>query len=206
MADNMIYKRSLDLKEPIRLHRFRLARVDQTGKEHVLASKDMTFERLDITYQAFDGSKVAMATLQEIPNPIILYQHETYEQWVQSGKKPEHLHDKFVEVLGDTPQQFLQSFLPRTLESDPHGPGTILSGMLEAVGIKTAPNCSCKKRAVIMNAEGNDWCEVHMDMILDWLKEEAGKRKLPFIRTGAKLIVKRALSKSKRLLKKYGSA
>tara|TARA_B000000557_G_C20799245_1_gene454738 strand:+ start:1288 stop:1905 length:618 start_codon:yes stop_codon:yes gene_type:complete len=204
MADNMIYKRSLDLEDTIELNRFRLTRVDQQGKEHVLPSKKMIYDRLDITYQTFDGSKLAMATLEDIPNPIILFQEQTYEDWVQSGKKPEALHERFQEVLGDYPQQFLQAHLPRTLDSDPNGPGTILSGMLEAIGIKSAPNCSCKKRAVIMNAEGNDWCEKNMDTILDWLKEEADKRSLPFVRMGAKLIVQRAISKSRRLLKKYG--
>ena len=37
-------------------------------------------------------------------------------------------------------------------------------------------------------------------------QEEANKRGLPFIRGGAKLIVSRAIKKSRRLLKKYGSA
>ncbi len=205
MADNMIYKRSLDLEHTVHLHRYRLTRIDPQGKEHELPSKDIVLHRLDITYQAFDGSKIAMATLEDIPAPIMLFQNAEYEDWVRSGKKPEALHEKFQEVLGDYPQQFLQAHLPRTLESDPHGPGTILSGMLEALGIKSAPNCSCKKRAVIMNAEGNDWCESNMDTILDWLKEESDKRGLPFVRIGAKLIVQRAIKKSRRLLKKYGS-
>jgi hypothetical protein len=204
MADNMLYKRSIDLDNTIELHRYRLTRTDQQGKQHELPSKDIVLDRLDVTYQAFDGSKLAMATLEDIPNPIILFNQETYEGWIQSGKKPEALQDKFKELLGDHPQAYLQAHLPRTLDSDPHGPGTILSGMLEAVGIKTAPNCSCKKRAVIMNAEGNDWCEANIDTVLDWLKEEANKRGLPFVRMGAKLIVQRAISKSRRLLKKYG--
>tara|TARA_R100001163_G_scaffold65518_1_gene63046 strand:+ start:2164 stop:2784 length:621 start_codon:yes stop_codon:yes gene_type:complete len=205
MADNMIIKKSIDLPETITLHRHRLTRIDQNGKQHELPSKEIILSRLDLTFQTFDHSKVAMATLDDVPNPIILFQDEKYEEWIANGKKPEELEDRFRQGMGDTPQAFLQAYLPRTLDSDPHGPGTILAGMLEAVGIKSAPNCSCKRRAVVMNAEGNDWCEENMDTILDWLKEEANKRGLPFIRGGAKLIVSRAIKKSRRLLKKYGS-
>ena len=46
--------RSLDLEDTIELNRFRLTRVDQQGKEHVLPSKKMIYDRLDITYQTFD--------------------------------------------------------------------------------------------------------------------------------------------------------
>ena len=50
-----------------------------------------------------------------------------------------------------------------------------------------------------MNTEGPDWCEENMGTILSWLEEEAGKRNLPFVRTVAKMMVQRAVSKSRRL-------
>ena len=65
---------------------------------------------------------------------------------------------------------------PPTLESVPNGAGSILSGMISAMGIKSTPNCSCKRHALEMNTNGPDWCEENLGTILDWLNEEAQKR------------------------------
>lgn len=92
---------------------------------------------------------------------------------------------------------------PKTLEEqDPIGPGTFLSKMLEKVGIKSSPTCSCKARARSMNENGNDWCEQNIDMIVGWLREEAEKRKLPFVDIAGTLLVKRAISLSRAAKKK----
>jgi hypothetical protein len=53
-----------------------------------------------------------------------------------------------------------------------------------------------------MNIRGPEWCLNNLDTILAWLKEESAKRSLPFVETIAKLMVKKAISKSQRLLKK----
>jgi aminoglycoside N3'-acetyltransferase len=74
--------------------------------------------------------------------------------------------------------------------------------MLGSLGIRSAPTCSCKRRALEMNFRGPDWCEQNIDNIVGWLEEEAKKRRLPFIKTVAKLMVQRAISKSRRLLAK----
>lgn len=101
-----------------------------------------------------------------------------------------------------TPQistDFVSKILTQTLEQqDPNGPGTKLSEMLEKIGIKSTPNCSCKARAKMMNEKGYEWCEQNIDTIVGWLKEEAQKRKLPFIDMAGKIIVKRAISLSKK--------
>jgi len=81
--------------------------------------------------------------------------------------------------------------------SDPTGPGTFLSKMLEKIGIKASPNCSCKARAYKMNEMGADWCEQNLDLIVGWLREEATKRKLPFVDFAGKLLVKRAIKLSR---------
>lgn len=89
-------------------------------------------------------------------------------------------------------------FPPKPLqEEDPTGPGTMLSGMLEKIGIKSSPTCSCKARARIMNAHGNDWCAENLDLITGWLREEAQKRKLPFVDFAGRLLIKRAISLSR---------
>lgn len=78
------------------------------------------------------------------------------------------------------------------------GPGTELKKLLANIGIKGTPNCSCNKRALLMDQNGIEWCENNMNIIIEWLKEEAHKRNLPFIETAAKLLIKRAIHNSKK--------
>lgn len=87
---------------------------------------------------------------------------------------------------------------PQTLEDDPNGPGTILSKMLSKIGINSTPNCSCRRRAIEMNNKGPEWCEQNLDMIVGWLKEEATKRKLPFVDFAGKLLIQRAIKLSRK--------
>ena len=77
---------------------------------------------------------------------------------------------------------------------EPHGPGTELKKLLKLVGITAAPGCSCNRRAKIMDEKGCEWCKENIETIVDWLGEEAAKRKLPFVRMGAKWLVRRAIN------------
>lgn len=77
------------------------------------------------------------------------------------------------------------------------GPGTELKRLLEAVGIKSEPGCKCNKRAAYMNEMGIEWCEEHREMILDWLREAAEERGMPFIRVAASLLLSRAIAKAR---------
>jgi hypothetical protein len=108
----------------------------------------------------------------------------------------------FKARMGDDPQAFLQNLFPKSMDDDPNGPGTILSNMLSVIGIKASENCSCKRHAIEMNTRGPEWCLENLDTIMSWLKEESAKRNLPFIETIARLMVKKAINKSQRLLKK----
>lgn len=90
---------------------------------------------------------------------------------------------------------------PQTLEDFPNGPGTVLSKMLAKVGIKSSPNCSCRRRAMEMNTRGPDWCAENMDTIVGWLREESEKRKLPFVDFAGKLLIQRAIKVSRKALK-----
>lgn len=87
-------------------------------------------------------------------------------------------------------------------EQDPTGPGTFLAKTLEKIGIKSSPTCSCKARAIRMNEMGNDWCADNVPLIVSWLREEAEKRRLPFIDMAGTLLVKRAISLSRAAKKK----
>lgn len=48
-----------------------------------------------------------------------------------------------------------------------------------------------------MDTNGIEWCENNIDTIVGWLKEEASKRKLPFIDIAGKILVKKAISNTK---------
>jgi hypothetical protein len=78
------------------------------------------------------------------------------------------------------------------------GPGTELKKLLARVGIAASPSCSCAARAREMNARGCDWCEANLDTLVGWLREEATKRKLPFVDMAGRLLVKRAIRNARR--------
>jgi hypothetical protein len=83
------------------------------------------------------------------------------------------------------------------------GAGTELKKLLSKVGIKSTPTCSCNKRAEVMDQQGIQWCKDNVDKIVGWLREEATKRRLPFIDMAGKLIVNRAISMAEKAEKKY---
>lgn len=89
---------------------------------------------------------------------------------------------------------------PKTFDDYPNGPGTILHKMLGKIGIHSTPNCSCRRRAMEMNEKGPQWCLENIDTIVGWLREEAQKRKLPFIDFAGKLLIQRAIKISKKNL------
>jgi hypothetical protein len=82
------------------------------------------------------------------------------------------------------------------------GPGAELKKLLGRIGIVATPSCSCNVRAKRMDIEearAPGWCEAHLDEIVGWLREEAGKRKLPFVDLAARLVVRRAIANARRL-------
>jgi len=160
-----------------------------------------TYSELDVTYIIRPTNNTMYAQIVGIPSPIMLVDGLQNHTNVLN-LTIDNLESILLSKLGDDPQTYLQSLFPKTLESDPDGPGSILSGMIAAMGIKTTPTCSCKRHAIEMNEKGNDWCEQNMTTILGWLKQESEKRKLPFIETVAKMIVSRAIKTSRRLKSK----
>lgn len=87
---------------------------------------------------------------------------------------------------------------PAQPPSDGTGPGSQLKRYLSSIGIKASPNCSCNARAQYMDFMGTVWCENNIDTIVGWLKEEAEKRKLPFLDWPARKLVKKAIAASKK--------
>ena len=45
---------------------------------------------------------------------------------------------------------------------------------------------------------GCDWCAANVPTITEWMRGEAAKRKMPFIATLAKLMVRRAIHNARR--------
>lgn len=78
------------------------------------------------------------------------------------------------------------------------GPGTELKKLLRLIGIKATPTCPCNARARQMDVWGPDECEKRLDEIVAWLEEEAGKRRLPFVRAVAATVVKSAIRKARK--------
>lgn len=81
------------------------------------------------------------------------------------------------------------------------GPGTELKKLLATIGIHASPTCKCNAMAKKMNEWGPDESLKHMEEIIDVMEETAKKRKLPFLRTAAKVMVRAAIWKAR---KKHG--
>jgi hypothetical protein len=77
-------------------------------------------------------------------------------------------------------------------------PGTELKALLKTIGIVAKPNCSCNKRAQVMDEKGCDWCEEHIDEIDGWLAEEAKKRKLPYLSLAGKTLIRLAIRRARK--------
>lgn len=78
------------------------------------------------------------------------------------------------------------------------GPGTELKRLLGRIGITASPTCGCNAKARAMDARGCDWCEANLDTVVGWLREEAGKRRLPFLDAVGKMLVRRAISNARK--------
>lgn len=171
---------------------------DQNGQ--IINPPPLVLSVLDVTYYINPINKNASAMIRNIPTPVTLLQTADFDS--AGDVSISLLESKLRSYLGDDPATKLRLHFPRTMEEDPNGPGTILSNMISTMGIKSTPNCSCRRHAIEMNAKGPDWCEANIDTILGWLKEESAKRNLPFVEMVARMIVQRAIKTSRRLLKK----
>ena len=78
------------------------------------------------------------------------------------------------------------------------GPGTELHRLLGRFGIHMQKGCGCKGRMVQMNKWGPVGCAENFETIIEWLKEEAGKRGLPFFSMPARMLVRRAIANARK--------
>lgn len=184
------------LNKPVLLDK--LIRDPKTG--NVKNMGQSTIDYIDIIYHDYPTSKQYFCNIQNLPGIIMLFENEEY---IENMPITSNLgKQKLLNMMGTDQEKWLQNRMPKiktdTLEDHPYGPGTMLHNMLKKVGIKTTPDCSCLKKAIEMNKNGYAWCENNIETILKWLKEESQKRKLPFVEFAAKLLVQRAIKKSKK--------
>jgi hypothetical protein len=92
------------------------------------------------------------------------------------------------------PRDYAPGFTPRPSS----GPGTELKKLLGRIGIKASPTCGCTARARQMDALGCDWVAANESTVVGWLREEAAKRKLPFVDAVGRLLVRRAISNARK--------
>jgi len=79
-----------------------------------------------------------------------------------------------------------------------HGPGTELEKLIHKFGLKAVAGCKCRAHARQMNEWGPQKCAENIDTIVGWLREEAQKAKLPFVRIVATKLVKMAIKVAER--------
>jgi hypothetical protein len=94
---------------------------------------------------------------------------------------PRESYDKLREMFG----------------TKPSGPGTELKALLATIGIVASPTCKCNKMAKKMDEWGQESLN-HIEEIVDVMEETAKKRKLPFLRTAGRTLVRIACWKAKR--------
>jgi|LakMenEpi03Aug12_release.lakeMendotaPanAssembly.Ray.scaffolds.fasta_scaffold21732_5 hypothetical protein len=163
----------------------------------VVTPEPIILNELKISYIDTPHEKSVVARIDNTPAHIYLFTGDQYDvmgDWTQAQAEA-----ALKARLGDDIQASLQAMYPRTLEQDPNGPGSILTGMIKTLGISSSSTCSCRRHALEMNDQGPDWCEQNMETILSWLRDEAKKRGLPFIDMVGKAMVQRAINRSRKL-------
>lgn len=168
------------------------------NNNNIINPPPIIFNELNVTYCDDESKKTYYARIEQIPYPIYLFIGAEYDQVNPINKILGE--NKLREKLTDNPGSVLRSLFPKTLEENPNSPGTVLSNMIKKLGIVMTQGCSCRRHALEMNDKGNDWCEQNVDTIVGWLREEANKRNLPFLDTIGKIMVNRAIKKSRKLL------
>lgn len=169
---------------------------DNSGR--VTNPPPVVLNELALTFIDNVKNKSISASIANVPTPLTLWfgpEYDAIGDWTQAQAET-----KVLELLGDNPETKLRSLFPKTLEETPNHPGTILSKMIKSIGFSMSDSCSCKRHALEMNDKGNDWCAENIDTIVGWLREESKKRGLPFIDAIGKLMVNRAIKKSRKLL------
>lgn len=74
--------------------------------------------------------------------------------------------------------------------------GTILKRKLSYLGFSPSSNCSCNKLAKEMDEKGPNWCTKNIEYLLEKIKENAKRKKTPFIKWIVKKLILSATHES----------
>ena len=168
------------------------------NQDKIVYPDPIQFNSLNVTYHDNPTDRTVVASIEQIPGDVLLLNAETYDQ--AGDYTQEFIEQVLLDTMGTDIALFLRSKFPKTLEENPDGPGSILTNMIKSIGIKSSSSCSCRRHALEMNDKGPEWCEQNIGTIVSWLKEESSKRGLPFVEAVGKMMVNRAIAKSKKLL------
>lgn len=83
--------------------------------------------------------------------------------------------------------------MPIAQENVPPGVGSQIKRILGRLGIKASKSCGCNQKAKDIDRLGVSWAKKNKAKIVAMLKEEAGKRRLPFSSTAATGLVNLAI-------------
>lgn len=169
---------------------------DHSGK--IIQPDKIETDELELSFHDEVKYNRLSVTIEHFPTPMTLYAGQAYNELGDWSKS--QLEKRLISLLGDDPSVVLRALFPRTMEEDPNGPGTQLSKMIKSLGIHMSDSCSCRRHALEMNEKGNDWCEQNIDTVVGWLEQEAKNRGLPFVKMVGKVMVGRAIKKSRKLL------
>jgi len=78
--------------------------------------------------------------------------------------------------------------------------GTELKALLAAWPLRLLADgdCKCRSRALLMDANGCDWCEANIEEIVGWLRESSAERGLPFVDMAGRVLIRRAIANARR--------
>jgi hypothetical protein len=193
----------LRLRNPIRLQPS--SYTDQDG--NIVKPDQLVLQTLQISFTDIPHKQIYQIKIEGIPTSITIFSGEAY---IAASKGFDITRRAALvqldAMMAGNPEGFFQQFFPKTLENHPDGAGTILSNFLKKIGITSTPNCLCRQRAIEMNEKGTDWCLQNLDTIVEWLKEEADKRKYTYQDWCIKALVNRAIKRSIKKCKNTTSA
>ena len=152
----------------------------------------------------------ALPTCQYRKQPVKNLGYRCGSVWVFQSKGYATLEECKACLVADKPNNQLPTEKQRRFVSPPiyaagrlGGPGTELKKLLSKLRLFSVGGCGCDNHAAEMDRRGPGWCRSNMELIVDWLEEEAEKRKLlAFTRTLAKGLVWCAIRRAEKLAAK----
>ena len=130
------------------------------------------------------------------PGYCSLLQRDMSEvRWNECKHKPKYF-EMFLKVAGKP--RTTGSVKPYKTASLGTGPGTELHGMLSRLGMKFSKDCKCNAHIREMNKQGIEWCEENVETIVGWLRDEAARRKIPFVDLIARKFIRMATKRAKK--------